>query len=487
MKVLSAMIALPTIVGLIVFALRDASARVVAILGAAGTLALSLYACSTVQGSPGYALTESYEWLPSLGISFSLGIDGISGPLVVLTALLTLVSMLCSASSLRDRAPSFYALLLLLETGCLGVFLSLDIFFFYVFWELTLIPMIFLIGIWGGPRRVPAAVKFVLFTVVGSLFMLAAILYVGLAAQTFSLIEIPRQLEAAGVSTDALRLAFLGFLLGFAIKTPLFPLHTWLPDAHTEAPTAGSVILAGVLLKLGTYGLVRYAIPLFPEAARHFSGPILAISVIGIIYGAWMCLVQGDIKRLIAYSSVSHMGLVVFGLFTFSHDAVQGAVMQMIGHGLSTGGLFLLVGMLYDRAHRRGVEDFGGLAEVTPRYATLFFLTTLSSIGVPGLNGFVGEFLVILGAFPRAPLATAAAATGVILGALYMLTLYRQMFWGEVRREDDRKLTEPTAWETAGMFPLVGLMVLLGVVPRLVLDLSGPVTQTVLRAFPGAP
>jgi NADH-quinone oxidoreductase subunit M len=332
-----------------------------------------------------------------------------------------------------------------------------------------LLPMAFLIGIWGGPRRVYAAVKFVLYTIVGSVLMLAAILYCAWRTGTFDVLELQKALPAAGMALQLQSVLFLAFAVAFAIKVPVFPFHTWLPDAHVEAPTAGSVILAGVLLKFGVYGFMRFAIPFFPEAARHHAPLLAALAAIGIVYGALMAMAQSDIKKLVAYSSVSHLGFCMLGLFSGTAAGAQGAILQMINHGISTGALFLLVGMIYERTHRRGIDDFGGMAKVTPRYAAIFLLVTLSSIGLPGLNGFVGEFLVLFGSFGRWPAATAISATAVILGAVYMLGLYRNVFWGPVTRPEREKVEDAKPVELAYLAPLLLLIVALGVYPNLIL------------------
>jgi NADH-quinone oxidoreductase subunit M len=379
--------------------------------------------------------------------------------------------------------------LLLLESAVIGVFCARDLFLFYVFWEAMLIPMALLIGIWGGPRRVYASVKFFLYTMAGSVLMLIAVLYVGHQCQSFSIDGLPDLLKYGTSSGDIpvamARFCFLAFALAFAVKVPLFPVHTWLPDAHVEAPTAGSVILAGVLLKMGAYGFIRIALPFFPEAALHYAPTFVALAVISVIFGALMSMAQSDIKKLIAYSSVSHMGFVVLGIFSFNEQGMQGAILQMVNHGISTGALFLLVGVIYDRTHRRGVDDFGGLTKVMPKYAALFLVVTLSSIGLPGLNGFVGEFLVLCGAFLASKWAAALAATGVILGALYMLTLYRGVFFGKLVSGKWEKLEDLHGREIGYLAPLILLIAVLGIVPSLVLKPADGASKKVVKAFKG--
>jgi len=367
----------------------------------------------------------------------------------------------------------------------MGAFCALDIFLFYVFWEAMLIPMYLLIGIWGGPRRIYASVKFILYTIVGSVLMLAAILYCGMKERTFSVIELTGALSSAQTIVDpqTRNLLFLAFAVSFAIKVPLFPFHTWLPDAHVEAPTAGSVILAGVLLKMGAYGFLRFAIPFFPDAAVHFTPHIIALAVIGIVYGSLMAMAQSDIKKLVAYSSVAHLGFCMLGIFSGSVEGVQGGVLQMVNHGLSTGALFLLVGVIYEKTHRRGVDDFGGMAKVMPRYALLFMVVTLSSIGLPGLNGFVGEFLVLFGSFKLHPVATGFASLGVVLGAVYMLKLYRDVFFGPVTRPEREKVTDVGSGELLYLTPVILLIILLGIVPNLVLGKTHRASAFVAEAY----
>ena len=411
---------------------------------------------------------ERYDWIPALGISYEVGVDGISLLLIVLTTFLTPLTLLASWDSIHARTREFMICMLFLESGMVGVFAAIDLFLFYVFWEATLIPMYFLIGVWGGPRRIYAAIKFILYTMAGSLLMLVAILALyflhrqATGDATFNLFQL-LQLELP-LSTQ--RWLFLAFFLAFAIKVPLFPFHTWLPDAHVEAPTAGSVILAGVLLKMGTYGFVRFCLPLFPEASLDATPIIALLAVVGIIYGALMALVQTDIKKLVAYSSVSHLGFVVLGIFAFNSQGLDGAVLQMVNHGLSTGALFLLVGMIYDRRHTRLISDFGGLAKVMPMFAAFFLVVSLSSIGLPGLNGFIGEFLVLLGAFQTIPTFAIIGALGVILAAVYMLWMYQRVMFGEVTQEVNKQLTDLTPREVVVLVPVVLVIVWIGLYPQ---------------------
>jgi NADH-quinone oxidoreductase subunit M len=412
-------------------------------------------------------LIERVPWVRSYGIQYLVGIDGISLFLVLLTTFLMPVAILASWS-VKDRIKEYLFFMLLLETGMLGAFVALDLFLFYVFWEVMLVPMYFLIGVWGGPRRIYAAIKFVLYTMAGSLLMLVAIIY--LATRHAQLTQV---LTFDVLQFYNLRLPFheqawlfLAFALSFAIKVPLFPFHTWLPDAHVEAPTAGSVILAAILLKLGTYGFVRFAIPLFPAAALVAAPIIIALAVVGIIYGALVALMQPDIKKLVAYSSVSHLGFVMLGLFVFNLQGIQGGIYQMLNHGLSTGALFLLVGMIYDRRHTRMIEDFGGLWRPLPVFSALLLVVTFSSIGLPGLNGFVGEFLILLGAFRVTPLWTALASTGVILGAIYMLWMLRRVIFGPLSHSENKTLQDLNGREILILAPVVTLIVFLGIYPQ---------------------
>jgi NADH-quinone oxidoreductase subunit M len=411
---------------------------------------------------------EFYRWLPTLGVSYHVGIDGISLLLVLLTTFLMPITLASAWHAIEDRTKEFVITMLLLETGMLGVFVSLDLFLFFVFWEAMLIPMYLVIGVWGGTNRIYAAVKFVLYTMAGSGLMLVAILALyyqhGVATGTYTF-DLPTLVRWVMPPGTAQSLMFLAFALAFAIKVPLFPFHTWLPDAHVEAPTAGSVILAGVLLKMGTYGFLRFCLPLFPDAAVEFAPLVFALAVIGIIYGAWVSTVQPDLKKLVAYSSVAHLGFVMLGIFTLNQQGLVGGVIQMINHGLSTGALFLMVGMIYERRHTRLIAQFGGLWKVIPAFSALFLVVTLSSVGLPGLNGFVGEFLVLLGAFQVSFLLVAVAATGIIFAAVYLLWMYQRVIFGEVTHEENNRLTDLTPREWAVLVPVLVFIVWIGVQP----------------------
>ncbi len=434
-------------------------------------------------GFPGYQFVELRKWIAQPEINYHLGIDGLSLWLVLLATLLTPISMLASWQSITTNVKEFFIMLLVLETGMIGVFLALDLFLFFVFWEVMLIPMYFLIGVWGHERRIYAAVKFVLYTMAGSILMLVAILWLYNITGTFSLVEIQSALQKGDV-TLALgteKLLFLAFFLAFAIKVPLFPFHTWLPDAHVEAPTAGSVILAGVLLKMGTYGILRFCLPLFPDAAKDFAPYIGVIAVIGVIYGALVAMVQPDFKKLVAYSSVSHLGMVVLGIFAFNEIGIQGAIYQMLNHGVSTGALFLVAGMLYDRRHTHLIAEFGGLATPMPKLSAFFLVATLSSIGLPLLNGFVGEFLILNGTWGANPWWAAAAATAVILSAVYMLWAYQRVIFGEVTKEKNRTLPDASPRERGMLVALCALMIVMGVASPIFTRRTETATRLVLR------
>ncbi len=429
-------------------------------------------------------LVENHVWVRDWGISYKLGIDGISLFLVLLTTLLGPIVILASWKDIKHRVKEFLICLLFLQTGMLGVFVALDLFLFYVFWEIMLIPMYLLIGVWGNPaRRLYAAIKFVLYTIVGSLLMLIAILALYLMAgeasgtYTFDLLK----LYAFPVPLQAQFWMFLAFFLAFAIKVPMFPFHTWLPDAHTEAPTVGSVVLAAVLLKMGTYGFIRFAIPLFPNAAMDAAWWICLLAVIGIIYGAWVAMVQVDVKRLVAFSSVSHLGFVMLGMFALTAQGVEGSIIQMINHGLSTGALFLIVGMIYERRHTRLIEDFGGLSKVMPVFAVFFMIFTLSSIGLPGLNGFVGEFLILLGTFRVYPWYAVFAASGVIFAAVYMLWMFQRVMFGEVTNPKNVGLKDLCAREVWVLMPILVFVVWIGVYPNTFLKPMEPSVKNFIQ------
>jgi NADH-quinone oxidoreductase subunit M len=428
--------------------------------------------------SSGFQLGSSLEWIEDWGIGYETGIDGVSLWMVMLTAFLMPLAVLASWTVTKQVRP-YFVFLLALETGMLGVFCALDMFLFYLFWEAVLVPMYFLIGMWGYDRRIYAAMKFFLFTLVGSLLMLAAILFLYFQAPepTFDY----RALLGTPLSLDVQRLLFLGFFASFAVKVPLVPLHTWLPDAHTEAPTAGSVLLAGVLLKMGAYGLIRFGIPLFPDAARELVPLLIGLALVGIVYGAIVAAVQKDLKRLIAYSSVAHLGFVVLGIFVGTVEGMSGGIVQMVSHGISTGALFMLVGLLYERRHTRLIADFGGLAKTVPVLAGVFLFVTMSSIGLPGLNGFVGEFSILVGTFLSYRWWVVPAAFGVVLAAVYLLWAYQRVFYGPVTSPDNEGLRDLTPREVVMLAPLLVLIVAIGVYPKPLFDRINPSAEKVVR------
>ncbi|MEN6317470.1 MAG: NADH-quinone oxidoreductase subunit M [Syntrophaceae bacterium] len=412
---------------------------------------------------------EKYPWIPDYGINYFMGIDGLTFLLVLLTTFFTPICVLACWEDIQKMIKEFMICLLFLETGMIGVFVSLDVFLFYVFWEVMLIPMYLLIGVWGNPaRRIYAAVKFFIFTMFGSVLMLVAILYLyfeyyaATGVYSFNIFD----LYTTVLPRSTQLWLFLGFSLAFAIKVPMFPFHTWLPDAHTEAPTVGSVLLAAVLLKMGTYGFLRFSLPLFPNAALDYGVWIfLTLALIGILYGAWVCIVQKDLKRLIAFSSVSHLGFVMLGIFAFNATAMEGAILQMINHGLSTGALFLIVGMIYERRHTRMISEFGGLSKVMPAFATIFLIVTLSSIGLPGLNGFVGEFLILVGTFEKYKIFAIMGASGVIFAAVYMLWMFQRVMYGEVTNPKNMALKDLSKREWAVLLPVLLFIFWIGVYP----------------------
>ncbi len=438
-------------------------------------------------GSADYQFVERHAWIPAFGIQYLIGVDGISLLLVVLTAFLTPLALLSSWDSVHKNVKLFSFFILALETSMLGVFVAVDLFLFYVFWDFVLIPMYFLIGVWGYERRVYAAVKFILYTMAGSVLMLVAI--IGLAYAHAAATGTPsfnlQDLYGVQLAWHTEVWFFLAFALAFLIKVPLFPFHTWLPDAHVEAPTAGSIILAGVMLKMGTYGLFRFAFPLFPAAAMYFAPWIGVLAVIGIIYGALVAMVQPDMKKLVAYSSVSHLGFVVLGLCAMNVQGAQGAVYQMLNHGVSTGGLFMIVGMLSDRRHTRMIAEFGGLKAVMPRFVAAFLLLTLASIALPGMNGFVGEFLILIGAFLWSGKLAAFAAIGVILSAVYMLWMFQRVNYGEITNPKNRTLPDLTPREWVLMVPTVAMCIVMGVFPGVFLRPMEPSVNRTLERITG--
>ena len=476
---ISAMTFLPLLGAGLLLALdrrRERAIKHVALAVAIATFALSLFAWREFQADiPGFQLVERAAWVPTLGLQYLVGVDGIGLLLVLLTTFLTAIAILSSYAAITTAVKEYHVCLLVLETGMLGVFVALDLVLFYVFWEGMLIPMYFLIGIWGGPRRIYATLKFFLFTMAGGVLMLVGILALYVlqggrpgGAYTFDLLRI----VGLPLPFATQVWLFLAFAIAFAIKVPMFPFHTWLPDAHVEAPTAGSVLLAGVLLKMGAYGFLRLAVPLFPDAARAFAPFLSWLAIIGILYGALVSMVQPDLKKLVAYSSVSHLGFVMLGIFAFTAQGLAGGILQMINHGLSTGALFLLVGFLYERRHTRMIDDFGGLARVLPGFTVVFLLVTLSSIGLPGLNGFVGEFLILVGTFRVNMLYAALATSGIVLAAVYMLWMVQRVLYGPVRHDANLKLADLTPREWACVLPVLALIVWIGVYPQPVLRVA---------------
>lgn len=458
---------------------REDHYKWIALLTTISTFGISLLLLTNNGGNTStFRFEENVLWIGSIGTRYHIGVDGISLWLVLLTTLLMPIAILSSWTAIKKRQLAYYVFLMILASAMIGVFVSLDLLLFYLFFEASLIPMFFLIGIWGGERRIYAAIKFFIYTAVGSLLMLVAIIALYFAYQTFDYSTLLQAMAARPLPARPHQFLLFGaFALAFCIKVPLFPLHTWLPDAHTEAPTAGSVILAGVLLKMGTYGLLRFNLGLFPDTARAFAPVIIVLAIIGIIYGALVAMVQPDVKRLVAYSSVSHMGFVVLGLFSFTDLGMQGALYQMLNHGVSTGALFLFVGFIYERRHTRLINEFGGLATPMPWFATLFVIASLSSIGLPFLNGFVGEFLILIGMWTSSAvsfpfIATMLAGTGVIWAAVYMLWMLQRVLFGKITNNENARLPDLNAREVGLLVPLLILMLFMGVYPRVFLDRS---------------
>jgi NADH-quinone oxidoreductase subunit M len=451
--------------------------RWIALITSTATFAISVVMLTYFQlGNPEMQMEVNIPWFhfADWTISFHIGVDGLSVLLVLLTTLLTPLSILSTWTAIEDRVKEFMIFFLLLEVGMVGVFVSLDLFLFYIFWEFSLIPMYFIIGMWGGPRRMYAALKFFLYTMAGSILMLLAILWLGINQGTFSVTEL---IARGNIPANIQFWLFLAFAAAFAIKVPMWPLHSWLPDAHVEAPTAGSVILAGVLLKLGTYGFVRFNLSMFPSAAIKLAPWIAGLAVIGILYGAAVSYAQKDAKKLVAYSSVSHLGFVMLGLFALNSQGVQGGILQMINHGVSTGGLFLLVGLIYERRHTREMDAFGGLWKIMPVYGALTLIVTLSSMGLPGLNGFVGEFTILLGAFGSeyiSPWFAGIAAAGIILAAIYLLFMFQKLFLGQLDKEENKLLKDINWREIINLVPLLILIFWIGLYPKFFFNIMGP-------------
>jgi NADH-quinone oxidoreductase subunit M len=459
--------------------------RWVALITSLITFVLSLLMLVQFDPSSGAIQLEVQQsWIKVAGwnIDFYMGVDGLSILLVLLTTLLTPISILSTWTAVEERVKEFMVFFLLLEMGMIGVFVSLDLFLFYIFWEFTLVPMYFLIGIWGGPRRIYAALKFFLYTMTGSILMLLAILWLGIRQGTFS---VPELIATGGIPQGVQMWLFLAFAAAFAIKVPMWPLHSWLPDAHVEAPTAGSVILAGVLLKMGTYGFLRFNLAMFPDATLKAAPWMAALAVVGILYGAAVSYAQKDVKKLVAFSSVSHLGFVMLGLFALNPQGVAGAILQMVNHGLSTGALFLIVGMIYERRHTRDMDAFGGLWKIMPVYGSLTLIVVLASMGLPGLNGFVGEFTILLGAFGSDALGSywfaGLAALGVILAAVYMLFMFQKLFLGEVDKVENRTLKDINWREIATLAPLLILIFWIGLYPKPFFNIMEPAINKLLE------
>ena len=490
---LTYLLAVPVIGSMLLLFINKEKAKLIKIVGLivsliAFIISLIIYFDFNDQSGE-FQFVHKFNWISGLNISYHVGIDGLSMLLILLTTFLTPLTLISSWSGIKNKVKEFTFFMLFLELGMLGVFASLDMFLFYVFWEAMLIPMYFIIGIWGGERRIYASIKFFIYTMAGSLLMLVAIIWLCvysadlLGGFTTNLLDLYK--TGPTIDTTIQGFLFLAFALSFAIKVPLFPFHTWLPDAHVEAPTAGSVILAGVLLKMGTYGFLRFNLPLFPQASLDYAGLISVLAVIGIIYGALVAMVQTDMKKLVAYSSVSHLGFVMLGIFALNQEAVQGAIIQMVNHGLSTGALFLLVGMIYERTHTRKIADYGGIAKIVPYFSFALLFTSLSSIGLPGLNGFVGEFLILTGAFKSTVLGnwwyTVFAATGVIFAAVYLLWMYKKVAFGEVTNPNMNSVTDLNLREKLVLIPIFIFIVWIGIYPSTFLKVSEKSSEKVIE------
>ncbi|HXE84663.1 MAG TPA: NADH-quinone oxidoreductase subunit M [Gemmatimonadales bacterium] len=490
--VVTALLVWPVLAAAVVLFVPTRLAKYVALGASLVELAISVPLWWTFQPTTGMQFIVTHHWIPAWGIQYMVGVDGISLFMVLLTTFLMPLSILGSWSYITKREGGFYALMLVLTTGMIGVFVALDLFLFYVMWEVMLIPMYFIIGVWGGENRLYAAIKFFIYTFLGSLLMLVAIivlyLHAGRVTGTYSF-SYMHLLTQSGLLGSSAWWLFGAFFLAFAIKVPMFPLHTWLPDAHVEAPTAGSVILAGILLKMGTYGFLRFAVPFFPTVALDPTVQliIVALALIGIIYGGLVAMVQPDFKKLIAYSSVAHLGFVMLGIWALTLQSVQGALLIMINHGISTGALFFLVGMMYERRHSRLIEAYGGIARVVPMFAAILTLVSLSSIALPGTNGFVGEFLVLIGSFRTYPIATALATTGVIVAAAYLLTALQRVIFNPVTHEENKKLTDLSARELIVLVPLLAGILWIGIYPKPFLRRMEPsARQFIEQVRPGA-
>ncbi|MGB5528851.1 MAG: NADH-quinone oxidoreductase subunit M [Ignavibacteriaceae bacterium] len=490
---LTYLLAIPLIGALLLIFINKSKEKLIKYFGLAVSLIAFIISLIVYFGfdnqSGDFQFVEKFNWVKDLNISYHVGVDGLSMLLILLTTFLTPLTLLSSWNGIKKRVKEFTFFMLILELGMLGVFVSLDMFLFYVFWEAMLIPMYFIIGIWGYERRIYASIKFFIYTMAGSLLMLVAIIWLVvysadlLGGFTTNLLDLYK--TGPTIDTTVQGFLFLAFALSFAIKVPLFPFHTWLPDAHVEAPTAGSVILAGVLLKMGTYGFLRFNLPLFPQASIDYAVLISVLAVIGIIYGALVAMVQTDMKKLVAYSSVSHLGFVILGIFALNQEAVQGAVIQMINHGLSTGALFLLVGMIYERTHTRKIADYGGIAKIVPFFSFALLFTSLSSIGLPGLNGFIGEFLILVGSFKSTVLGswwfTVFAATGVIFAAVYLLWMYKKVVFGEVTNHNLDSITDLNLREKLVLIPIFIFIVWIGIYPSTFLNVSTKTSEKIIK------